>query len=598
MLAYIWVNNYKNIKECGYSLHNSFAINTLNENQRYSIEIKHKDTIVSRDNFFGSVNNVTSLIGENGTGKSNFFDFIKLIFSRSRIQTKFILIFEENKNFDIFAYNFQDNDEIIVDCGYYNFTFEKLSFNYKTAGLNKNINTTPVIYYSDVYDYRFENEKFLLTNISTNYLMNNENYRYSEIKKQLKLLSADEVINDYSLKLQKPNFIRFGISTFTAKRAFQRTKEILDSDKKVVVNNDNKKIGRRKYQSIIVDNALKKRDTNLEECINNIFDKLIGGEYYHCLAINIINESDTARKAIVALIFHLMHNIIICSSVRNLDSFFSYFAHINDYNGLREFLDAADLDFSVIGEFKFADIRVYTDNYISLIAGTQPTQENQIIFIETPFDHGSEKLQKLFELDEIIKLKKTPFFIDMLDFSSGEKAQLNLYSRLYSLKSKFEDHDSLILIIDEAGLYYHPKWQIEFFDDLLKFLSMHFKNKKIQLIIATHSPFLLSDISNDCALFLTRSSNGRISVENNVGIKTFAMRITDIFEEGFSINSGLIGQFAKNKLSTSISEIINSTSLSQLEKKETLILYNNILGDKLLSTQLEKVIERLETQRD
>lgn len=74
-------------------------------------------------------------------------------------------------------------------------------------------------------------------------------------------------------------------------------------------------------------------------------------------------------------------------------------------------------------------------------------------------------------------------FIDIERLSSGEKNQIILFYDLL-----FRVPDDSVLLIDEPELSLHVAWQTDFLDDLLKIA----KEKQLQVIVATHSPYIIS----------------------------------------------------------------------------------------------------------
>lgn len=68
--------------------------------------------------------------------------------------------------------------------------------------------------------------------------------------------------------------------------------------------------------------------------------------------------------------------------------------------------------------------------------------------------------------------------------SSGEKQQIVLYYNLI-----FELEDKTVLMIDEPEISLHIIWQQDFMNDLLQVI----KDKNIKVIVATHSPQILSN---------------------------------------------------------------------------------------------------------
>ena len=147
----------------------------------------------------------------------------------------------------------------------------------------------------------------------------------------------------------------------------------------------------------------------------------------------------------------------------------------------------------------------------------------------------------------------------MSKLSSGERQRiyslnsilyhlLNLNSVHYNENAKYK-YENLNIILDEIELYYHPEMQIEYIKDLIdnvnKFNLDRIKN--LNFIFVTHSPFILSDIPKQNVLFL---ENGRsINYENK---NTFGANITDLLADSFFINDGLIGDFAKEKISITL----------------------------------------------
>ncbi len=52
---------------------------------------------------------------------------------------------------------------------------------------------------------------------------------------------------------------------------------------------------------------------------------------------------------------------------------------------------------------------------------------------------------------------------------------------------------NVFLYLDEADLSLHPRWQQRYVSWILKFVTSYYKNCSVQILIATHSPIMLSD---------------------------------------------------------------------------------------------------------
>lgn len=106
-------------------------------------------------------------------------------------------------------------------------------------------------------------------------------------------------------------------------------------------------------------------------------------------------------------------------------------------------------------------------------------------------------------------LTEEPIFTDFTNskefyfskLSSGEK---QLYIKIASL-ILMEPHDSLILI-DEPELSLHPEWQASFIAMLKKIGSNN------QFIVATHSPYIVSNLTPEDHLIVLGFNEGKIQI--------------------------------------------------------------------------------------
>lgn len=79
--------------------------------------------------------------------------------------------------------------------------------------------------------------------------------------------------------------------------------------------------------------------------------------------------------------------------------------------------------------------------------------------------------------------------VNLNSLSSGEKNEIIM---LYHLI--FDVRDSSVLLIDEPEISLHVAWQLDFLNDIEKILE----KKRIQVIIATHSPQIITDKWDFC----------------------------------------------------------------------------------------------------
>lgn len=143
--------------------------------------------------------------------------------------------------------------------------------------------------------------------------------------------------------------------------------------------------------------------------------------------------------------------------------------------------------------------------------------------------------------------------------SSGERQFLfymsTLLYHLKNLDSVTEGDESVHykfvnIIMEEVELYFHPEYQRQFISKLIKYIeACHFTNLDyFNIIIATHSPFILSDIPQDNIMFLDKEKQ----VNDTVGLSTFGANIHDMLRHSFFLKEGSMGAFAVDRINDTI----------------------------------------------
>ena len=176
--------------------------------------------------------------------------------------------------------------------------------------------------------------------------------------------------------------------------------------------------------------------------------------------------------------------------------------------------------------------------------------------------------------------------------SSGELAILNIFSRLYDaivVKPKVVAnlYSPTLLLLDETELGLHPEWQRQYINVLLQFLQFLSKNEKLsfQIVLASHSPILLSDIPRACSNYLCGKN------ENNyTDIKeTFASNIFELYRNSFFMKNGMIGAFAEEKVQSILNRIHEGTEVQNSEIE--------MIGDERIRRYLQYEMEKSIDQR-
>ena len=219
-------------------------------------------------------------------------------------------------------------------------------------------------------------------------------------------------------------------------------------------------------------------------------------------------------------------------------------------------------------------------------------------------------------LVEIKKQHDIPFFAGMSIFSfdwglsSGEENLLRFFSSLYYAFDKNKKHlynntikcNSVIILMDEADLTYHPEWQRQLIQILAAFLPLEFGNcgiDDLQVILTTHSPLLLGDIPSNNVTYL-RKGNGKMGDEN---FNTFGQNIHTIFKESFFLDS-TIGAFATdkiNKTAKKLRDMRDKDNVSQNELRECKaiidLLAPGVIKSKLIELYEETTAKRVDKNK-
>lgn len=155
------------------------------------------------------------------------------------------------------------------------------------------------------------------------------------------------------------------------------------------------------------------------------------------------------------------------------------------------------------------------------------------------------------------------------------------------------------IILDEVELYFHPEMQRCFLFLLLKAIrSIKFKNLKgLNILFATHSPFILSDIPGANILHLNEDKIDLVP-------KTFGGNIMEMLSSTFYMDSS-IGEFSRReicKMATfmhrvkSGEENLNELRKQYLKLQKRFKYVCSIIGDKFLRKLSENMIDVIESK--
>lgn len=242
-----------------------------------------------------------------------------------------------------------------------------------------------------------------------------------------------------------------------------------------------------------------------------------------------------------------------------------------------------------------------TLKYIDFVSDvSQETRDIPVLdeeYVDWKFDYYSQD-DRLTRLDNIQANFPPPFykpyfelksikegFVKFEKMSSGERQFLFYISTiLYHLKnldSVVDDKESVQyeyanIILEEVELYFHPEYQKQFISKLIAYLEQaSFENIKFyNVIIVTHSPFILSDIPEDNIMFLKKGKQ-----ENDkIDLITFGANIHELLRHGFFMN-GTMGDYAKKKIEDVISFLEKIKNNQPIENRDLKIKEHKAIID-------------------
>jgi len=571
-LVYLWVEKYKNIHNQGFNFSPRFECEYKDE----ILTIKPKEHI---ENFFGDNINITAIVGENGSGKSNILEALVSLFDEKGIPIDadyhMCAIFYDESKKDYYSKE--------INCSICKFITDPMEDSEKLV--KKSVSFS-----------KYESQSFLLHyNYTLDFLDNNENniyfnkmYHKVDNYKVPILLQPDKSDNKINLNI---------IDYFATRDMFEFVfKENLS------VENIEKFFKPEKFKlsfhfSYIYGDSEQdenfSKDTSLFDYIKshslngnlNIYD------YYNSNGIEDYSsffENITRDGLILLTQFYILKksirniNLIIKEELKTslniLDKKFDTALHIIEYNTFEELFSSEHYyqTYKIKDSFEFIEFL------------KEQKEDFQL----------TDKKQLISENQELIKNLAPWITIDIYDgrdvslseLSYGQKFMIRfLYSLLNQLRNlnSHSEYKDILLLLDEVENGLHPQWQKEFIklliDVLNSFLKKYPKRFRFNIISTSHSPFIISDLPKENVIFLKDGEN----VSKTTNINPFGANIHTLLSDGFFMEGGLMGEFAKGKIQEILNFLDMDKKLKTIKENQVLSIIKSIgedfLREKLLS---------------
>ena len=191
---------------------------------------------------------------------------------------------------------------------------------------------------------------------------------------------------------------------------------------------------------------------------------------------------------------------------------------------------------------------------------------------------------------------KKPIPVERL--SSGERQYLYTFSTyIYHILNILSIQHSnrvryrcLNLVLDEVEICFHPEYQRCFVYELINYIErlQLNANASFNIQIATHSPFILSDIMEDNVLYLKDGIN---AVKGKDFKNPFCANICDLLYQSFFLEDGFYGEYSRTK----VNGILHSLRCNKRIGNATAQYIKTIvelIGDDFLKMHLHQLMDK------
>jgi len=132
--------------------------------------------------------------------------------------------------------------------------------------------------------------------------------------------------------------------------------------------------------------------------------------------------------------------------------------------------------------------------------------------------------EKVLHYSELKLEMESGHIVDYLSLSDGEHQFLNVFGTMLMI-----DQDNCLFLLDEPETHFNPKWRRTFISTLKEIT----KSRKQDVIVTSHSPFIISDTKNE-NVFIFRRTDGKIEVSEPPR-ETYGASFDNILDMAFDI---------------------------------------------------------------
>ena len=168
----------------------------------------------------------------------------------------------------------------------------------------------------------------------------------------------------------------------------------------------------------------------------------------------------------------------------------------------------------------------FCEDLITLIQGVDLAFESKILVLSLFFENifwnidlvygGNLSFSSLSSWEKIVALRLW-----------------NIYREIMKIYKKWRKNNSFLILIDEPDLHLHLDWQRQYIQKLIDVFSTLPTDIKLHFVIATHSPFLISDLPTESIVALKKDDRWNTEVLELKKNSTFWANFVDLIRNGF-----------------------------------------------------------------
>lgn len=578
IISNVIIFDYLNIKNQAFLFDPIFEFSSLKDN---TITIKQKPHF---HNHLSEGIQINAIIGENGAGKTTVLNALTYILS-GEANFEYVLILRDDSTF--LHNSTLDNLKISkkrafgakkIDIGAKKIDIDALLKLQLSTILYSNVKSTTTWYLNEKISILTESYLAKCSKWECDYhygeeISENDAHELNDISRQISYFSNEGV---KELEITIPNSLDFEISKLY--------EEILSGE------------NREHIELFEFWRPIEKYNQLPPGKVRSI------GEYYLIFILNFLRDISATMKNIQYAKLDKENIEQINSSLNNNDYSIDFFKDILKKYSNKSFLMEI-----------FKNVVYYNDLEIEKIKTSFSKKKKFIEFLEKNTAEKSISINDKTNIKKLVRLysesvyKSQYLTLKWQGLSSGENAKLNFYSRIYerihnklkTLNADFIPTKNLIVLIDEGATFYHPEWQRSYIYDVNKFFKdVIIKSslvENIHLILTSHSPFVISDLTRDQIVYLRKekqpNSNFNFCKVLNTDDKplSFAGNINSLYRYSFFLQDTLTGKYSHEVLDEIINKLIQKNTDLNLDLVEYLL---SETSEPILKNHISKLLEK------